>query len=130
MKIKNILFILAIISLAIVSCSKSEDTKMVRYMVTGLSDPYQVVFFDSDGMSISETITPGSFDFEWNKPYEIKKGEPVYLFVKFKEKIDNSPKFSVGIIVDEKYQYQRRGYDKNIGDTIFEVKVAGVVPID
>ncbi len=127
---RKFIILLAIVSIAFVSCTKNEDTKVVNYMVTGLSDPYDAVFFDNDGNSISKTVIPGAFEYEWNKSYEIKNGEPVYLYIKFKENIDNSPKFSVGIIIDGKYQYQRKGYDKTIGDTIYEVKVAGIVPIN
>ena len=99
-------------------------------MVTGLSDPYDAVFFDNEGKSISKTVMPGAISYEWKKSYEIKDGEPVYLYLRFKENIKDSPKFSVGIIIDGKYQYQRKGWDKNIGDSIYEVKVAGIVPID
>ena len=127
---RNLLLILVIMSFGIISCTKNEDTKVIEYMVTGLSDPYNAVFFDNDGKSINKMVIPGAVDFEWKKSYKIKNGEPVYLYLKFRENIKDSPKFSVGIIIDGKYQYQRKGWDKNIGDSIYEVKVAGIVPID
>ncbi|OYT11732.1 MAG: hypothetical protein B6I18_03140 [Bacteroidetes bacterium 4572_112] len=68
---RKFIILLAIVSIAFVSCTKNEDTKVVNYMVTGLSDPYDAVFFDNDGNSISKTVIPGAFEYEWNKSYEI-----------------------------------------------------------
>ncbi len=124
---KNIIIILILV-LGIVSCTKQVETKQVKYMVTGLSDPYQVVMIDAEGATTSQSVSPVAFDYEWNKKYEIENGEPVYLYIKFKEDIKDSPKFNVGIIIDGKYNYQRKGWDKNIGDSIYEVKISGVVP--
>ena len=120
---------LLIIVVSMVSCSKDEQTEHVEYMITGLTDPYTIVMLDDEGNSISETVSPLSPAWEYSQSYDIEKGEPVYLYVKFKENTDNSPKFSVGIIIDSKYRYQRRGYDKTIGDSIYEVKIAGIVPL-
>ncbi len=125
MKKYLILFIAAI---ALLSCNKTSEEKHVEYMITGLTDPYSLVFMDADGKSISENVSPLRIDSEWSQEYDITEGEPVYLYVKFKENIKNSPKFSVGIIIDGKYSFQRKGWDKNTGDTIYEVKVSGIVP--
>ena len=126
---KKLLIVIIIVAIGLVSCTKKEETKVVEYMITGLTDPYNVVFLDDEGNSISKKVSPIAVDYEWSQSFEKGNGEPVYLFLKFKENIKDSPKFSAGIIIDGKYEYQRRGWDKNIGDSIYEVKVAGIVPI-
>lgn len=113
-----------------VSCQKNGDPKKVSYMITGLADQYSVVFLDADGKSISANVTPNGPSSEWTKDFTMEQGSPVYLYVKFKEDITYSTSFNMGIIINGKYEYQAKYYDKNTGDTIFEVKRAGVVPYD
>ncbi len=118
-----------IIAISMISCSKDEQTNKVEYMITGLTDPYLIVMLDGEGNSISENVTPVSPSWEYSKSYDMTRGEAVYLYVKFKENTDDSPMFSAGIIIDNKYRYQRKGYDINTGDSLFEIKMAGIVPL-
>ena len=126
----KIIIIIAILSFIVMSCQKDADPKQVQYMITGLTDPYEVVYLDDMGASISETISPDGMGSEWIQPYSMEQGTPIYLYLKFKEDITSSMSFSMGILVNGKYEYQAKYFEKNSGDTLFEVKRSGVVPFD
>lgn len=111
-----------------VSCQKDGDPKKVSYMITGLADDYSVVYLDADGKSVSSNVVSEGISSRWVKDFTMDQGSPVYLYLKFKEDITSNMSFSMGIIIDGKYEYQAKYYEKTIGDTIFEVKRGGVVP--
>ncbi len=112
------------------SCTKESDSKNVDYLITGLSSPYTITYINENGKSISATVHPKSVRSQWKKHYQMKQGSPVYLYAKFKENIAFTNRFNIGILINGKYHYQSLYYDKNLGDTLYEVKIAGVVPYD
>ncbi len=126
MRIITLVFVVLIIFVG--SCQKDGDPKEISYTITGLSDPYSIVYLNASGKSISERITPSGSTMIWNKNFTMEEGSPVYLYLKFKEDISSSMSFNMGIIINGKYAYQAKYYEKNNGDTIFEVKRAGIVP--
>ena len=136
--IKNTIVFLAIVILAVVvsSCQKTADNKKVDYIVRGFTNPYSIVYLNKDGNSISEKITPSGIEEEWVYSMEAKEGTPVYLYVKFISTPDvaldiiSDRNFNAGIIVNGKYEYQRQGIDKVTDDTIYELKVSGIVPFN
>lgn len=130
---RKIFLFIVLISFAAVSCQKDADPKNVDYMITGLTEPYEVVFLDGEGNSISKTVDPnGAIASEWVQSYIMDQGTPVYLYLKFKEDITASMQFSMGIIVNGKYEYQAKNYEHIllVPDTAFEVKRSGIVPFD
>ncbi len=127
---KNLVLVFIALLVISVSCQKDGDPKKVSYMITGLSDNYSVVYIDADGKTISKDVTPAGLSSNWTQDFTMDQGSPVYLYLKFKEDISSSMRFSMGIIIDGKYEYQAKYYEKTIGDTIFEVKRGGIVPFD
>lgn len=125
---KNIVLIFIALMVISVSCQKDGDPKKVSYMITGLADDYSVVYLDADGKSVSSNVVSQGISSRWAKDFTMDQGSPVYLYLKFKEDITSNMSFSMGIIIDGKYEYQAKYYEKTIGDTIFEVKRGGVVP--
>jgi len=125
---KNIVLIFIALLVISVSCQKDGDPKKVSYMITGLADDYSVVYIDADGNSISSSVVSSGLSSKWVKEFTMDQGSPVYLYLKFKEDITSNMGFSMGILVDGKYEYQAKYFEKTIGDTIFEVKRGGVVP--
>lgn len=127
---RNIVLIFIALMLVSISCQKDGDPKKVSYMITGLADQYSVVYLDADGKSISSNVNPNGPSSKWTQDFTMEEGSPVYLYLKFKEDITSSMSFNMGIIINGKYEYQAKYYEKNTGDSIFEVKRAGVVPYD
>lgn len=127
---RNIVLIFIALMLVSISCQKDGDPKKVSYMITGLADQYSVVYLDADGNSISGNVNPNGPSSKWTQDFTMEEGSPVYLYLKFKEDITSSMSFNMGIIINGKYEYQAKYYEKNTGDSIFEVKRAGVVPYD
>jgi gamma-glutamyl-gamma-aminobutyrate hydrolase PuuD len=127
---KNIIVIFIALLIVSVSCQKDGDPKKVSYMITGLADNYSVVYLDADGKSVSKEVNSEGLSSKWTQDFTMDQGSPVYLYLKFKEDITSNMSFSMGIIIDGKYEYQAKYYEKTIGDTIFEVKRGGVVPFD
>lgn len=124
---KIVLIFIALLAIS-VSCQKDGDPKKVSYMITGLADDYSVVYLDADGKSVSSNVVSDGLSSKWVKEFTMEQGSPVYLYLKFKEDITSNMSFSMGILVNGKYQYQAKYYEKTIGDTIFEVKRSGIVP--
>lgn len=130
---RKIFLFIVLVSFAAVSCQKDGDPKNVDYMIKGLTEPYEVVFLDNEGNSISKTVDPDGPNSEWVQSYTMDQGTPVYLYLKFKEKgILASKIFSMGILVNGKYEYQAKNYEiiTPIPDTTYEVKRSGIVPFD
>jgi|GEM_PF-1974108 hypothetical protein len=128
---KKYSFLLILFLAALVSCEKELETKKVDYYVRDLHDPFTIVYINAEGQSVKETVTPVGG--KVIKTFEMEQGAPVYLYATFTEDVSNSMQFSVGILVNGKYEYQARFYDRIKvvnGDTTFEVKRAGVVPFD
>lgn len=125
---KNIVLVFIALLVISVSCQKDGDPKKVSYMITGLADDYSVVYLDADGNSISANVVSNGLSSKWVKEFTMEQGSPVYLYLKFTEDITSNMGFSMGILVDGKYEYQAKYFEKTIGDTIFEVKRGGVVP--
>ena len=107
---KNIFLVIVLMSIIAVSCQKESDPTKVDYMITGLTDSYEVVYLDNKGVSISQTIIPSGPSSKWVQSFEMYQGDPVYLYLKFKEDISSSMSFSMGIIVNSKYEYQAKYY--------------------
>jgi len=129
---KKIYFIIVILGIIASSCQKEADPKTVDYMITGLADPYSIVYLDADGNSVAETITPDGLSNKWVKSFSMEEGTHVYLYIKFTEDISSS-KFSMGIIIDGKYYKQAKHFDEEsivAGTLIFEVKRSGIVPFE
>jgi len=128
---RKIFLFIVLVSFAAVSCQKDGDPKNVDYMITGLADSYEVVFLDGEGNSISKTVDPNGPSSEWMQSYTMDQGTPVYLYLKFEEDISASM-FSMGILVNGKYEYQAKNYENVLitTDTVFEVKRSGIVPFD
>jgi hypothetical protein len=130
---KKIYLLIAVIGIILSSCQKEADPKNVDYMITGLADPYSIVYLDKDGNSVAETITPDGLSDKWVKSFLMDEGTPVYLYIKFKEDISSNMSFSMGILIDGKYYKQAKHFDKEsnaTGTLIFEVKRSGIVPFE
>ncbi len=130
---RKIFLFIVLLSFAAVSCQKDGDPKNVDYMITGLTEPYEVVFLDGEGNSISESVDPdGVLASKWVQSYTMEQGTPVYLYLKFKVDITASMQFSMGILVNGKYEYQAKYYEHILltTDTAFEVKRSGIVPFN
>jgi len=130
---KKIYLIIAIIGIIASSCQKENDPQTIDYMITGLADPYSIVYLDSEGNSISETVTPNGLSDKWVKTFSMDEGTPVYLYIKFTEDISSNTSFSMGILIDRKYYKQAKHFDKEsnaTGNLIFEVKRSGIVPFE
>ena len=130
---KKIYFIIAIIGIIASSCQKEADSKTVDYMITGLADPYSIVYLDDEGNSVSETITPDGLSDNWVKSFSMDEGTPVYLYIKFTEDISSNKDFSMGILIDGKYYKQALHFDRESivnGNLIFEAKRSGIVPFE
>ena len=130
MNMKKIYIIIVLVSFIAISCQKDGDPKTVKYVITGLADTYDVVYMDDEGMSKSKKVTPSGLTDRWVVSYSMKQGSPVYLYLKFKEDISSNMNFNMGVLINGKYHYQAKYYEKNTGDSIFEVKRAGIVPFD
>ena len=130
---RKIYLLIAIIGIIVSSCQKEADPKTIDYMVTGLADPYSIVYLDAKGNSISETMTPDGLSDNWVKSFSMEEGTPVYLYIKFTEDISSNMDFSMGILIDGKYYKQAKHFDKessSTGTLIFEVKRSGIVPFE
>jgi len=130
---KYIFILIAAIGIIASSCQKDADPKSVNYMITGLGDPYSIVYMDADGNSVAETITPDGLSDKWVKSFSMDEGTPVYLYIKFTEDISSNMSFSMGILIDGKYYKQAKHFDKessSTGTLIFEVKRSGIVPFE
>ncbi len=130
---KNIYLLIIVLGIIASSCQKEADPKTVDYMITGLADPYSIVYLDNNGNSVSQTITPNGISDKWIKTFSMDEGTPVYLYIKFTEDISSNMDFSMGILVDGKYYKQAKHFDKEssaTGTLIFEVKRSGIIPFD
>jgi len=130
---KKIYLIIVILGIIASSCQKEADPKIVDYMITGLADPFSIVYLDADGNSVAETITPNGLSDKWIKSFSMEEGTPVYLYIKFTEDISSNMSFSMGILIDGKYYKQAKHFDKessSTGTLIFEVKRSGIVPFE
>ena len=130
---KKIYVLIAILGIIAVSCQKDSDPKTVNYMITGLADPYSIVYLDNDGKSVSEYITPNGLSDKWVESFSMDEGAMVYLYIKFTEDISSNMDFSMGILIDGKYYKQAKHFDKEssaTGNLIFEVKRSGIVPFE
>jgi len=130
---KKIYLLIAIIGIIASSCQKDADPKNIDYMITGLADPYNIVYLDAEGNSVAEKITPDGLSDKWVKSFSMDEGTPVYLYIKFTEDISSNMSFSMGIIIDGKYYKQAKHFDKEssaTGTLIFEVKRSGIVPFE
>ena len=130
---RKIYLIIAIIGIIVSSCQKESDPKTVDYFITGLGDPYTIVYLDDEGKSVNMTITPDGLSDKWVKTFSMDEGTPVYLYIKFKEDISSNMSFKMGILVNGKYYKEAKHFDKESvigGTTIFEAKRSGIVPFN
>ncbi|OIP02091.1 MAG: hypothetical protein AUJ98_02275 [Bacteroidetes bacterium CG2_30_33_31] len=124
---KKILLFFVIILLSLQSCQKEPTIRKVKYQINGLSDPYKIVYFDQNGNTIKQNITPSS-NKVWKLEYTAPEGKVMYLYLEFKENISNNMAFTAGIYVDGKAYSQTKNFDVSVGDTIFKIKRSGIVP--
>ncbi|RLD43387.1 MAG: hypothetical protein DRI86_10110 [Bacteroidetes bacterium] len=130
---KKIYFIIAVLAIIASSCQKEADSKVVDYMITGLADPYSIVYLDDNGNSVAETITPNGLSDKWIKSFSMDEGSPIYLYIKFTEDISSNMSFNMGVLINGKYYKQAKHFDKEssaTGTLIFEVKRSGIVPFE
>ncbi|MCF8299294.1 MAG: hypothetical protein K9J13_17225 [Saprospiraceae bacterium] len=127
MKIKNIIILLSFLVIA-VSCQKDRDEVAVTYSIKGLAQDYKVSYLNEAGETITETVSPGSISHVWTYNFKGVPGDLVYLYAKYYDKDPAMGTFRFMIKVDDKMHKYADGYDKTQGDTIFEVKRAGVIP--
>jgi hypothetical protein len=127
---KKLFLVIALLGIIGVSCQKDGDQREVQYLVTGLQDEYELVYLNAEGKSVSSKVDPASPVERMVQTFKMDQGSPIYLYIKFTDDISSVPSFNMGILIDGKYQYQAKYYDRSFGDTLFEVKRAGIVPID
>ena len=116
-------------SIILLGCQKEPNTRKVKYQIVGLNNPYKIIYFDKDGNTVKENITPTATNKIWKLEYTASEGDLMYIYIEFKEKVSNNMGFTAGIYVDGKAYSQTKNFDLSVGDTIFKIRRSGVVPI-
>jgi hypothetical protein len=124
---KKLIALIALI-LAFTACQKEFEERSLTYLITGLANPYTVVYLTPDGETITENIQPANDDEIWRKDMPARQGDITYMYAEFTDKELVPTKFKFRIMVDGKVFKESFGYDHNIGDTLFRVKRNGVIP--
>lgn len=124
---KNIALI-SILILLLTSCTKEYEQRNVTYLITGLANEYKIAYLNENEETVTETITPANEKEMWSYKWTGKQGDAVYLFTEFTDVGLIPTNFKVRILIDGKVYRDAYGYDQSIGDTLFRVKRAGVIP--
>jgi hypothetical protein len=117
-----------VLMLTLTACEKEYEERNVSYLITGLTNPYTVAWLSPDGVTTTETIQPANDGEVWLQNFTAHQGDILYMFAQFTDKELVPTKFKFRILINGKVFKESFGYDHNIGDTLFRVKRAGVIP--
>lgn len=140
---KKTIIIIALFALGFAACQKDFEEKNFKYRVSGLEQPYTVIYMDETGMSITEQVSPQSTGDIWSASFTGRQGDILYLYVKYFDVNPPDDKFRMYIEVDGKMLRYADEYDKDdllmtidttvvphdtIYTPVFYVKRAGIIP--
>jgi hypothetical protein len=104
--------LLAISGSILLSCEKNTEDVTVKYVIKGLSSDFNVTFLNEN----EETIKIDSVvNDDWNYSFVGKKGDIVYLYVRYYEDASLSTNFYVAIEANGKAYRYTHSYDKDWG---------------
>ena len=127
---RNIIISIIILSVAFASCSKTGEPRKVKYYISGLAEPFDIVYQAKDSV-ISETIDLESINDVWTYQFEADQGSITYLYIESQEEVASSMELLISINIDNKVFRQAEDWDGTKvagGDTLFYVHQRGTVP--
>ncbi len=112
---------ISLVFLFLVGCEKERQEVAVKYEVSDAYSQTEISYRNSEGEIINETIDFQSIEDVWNIDYKDKRGEIVYVSVRYS---DSTSSVNVRILVDGKIYKQ----GSSINEPNKYVTVSGTIP--